>query len=117
MALRTFNDATGMEWRVWDVRPDVRERRTSRDRRSSAGPAPRVERRRGPDRRLRELGPPSRTVAGLAGGWLCFETGPAHAPLRCRLAPIPPGWDACSEAALRAYLERAGPARPAAHSA
>ena len=59
------------------------------------------------------------------GGWLLFEAAPpagddrrvgaqggaAHAGQARRLAPVPSGWDTCSEAELAVWWERATVAR------
>ena len=62
MPLRTFNDAGGREWRVWDVSP--------------AG----VDQAR--------FGSLAHLPEELATGWLCFE---ADGEKR-RLCPVPEGW-------------------------
>jgi hypothetical protein len=36
-------------------------------------------------------------------GWLCFDAG----MFRRRLAPIPPKWEACSDAELEALCQQA----------
>lgn len=81
MTHRFFRDPSGAEWQVWDAcaSSDVR------------GPV----------------------APELAAGWLCFERvlapgAPIDTPMeRRRLAPIPPGWDALSDAELRVLLARA----------
>ncbi|HEY7769050.1 hypothetical protein [Longimicrobium sp.] len=40
---------------------------------------------------------------GLESGWICFES----AAEKCRLAPIPEGWEVWSEERLRASLAQA----------
>ena len=118
MAVRDFTDGRGTRWRAWDVRPDPRERRSGHDRRVGAAPDPRYAGRRGPERRVRDLGRPVGVAAPLAGGWLCFEAEARDgAAVRRRLAPIPPGWEACPQATLRTLLDRAAPAVPASRSA
>ena len=105
MALRAFRDATGVLWHVWNVIPGAREsaeRRVGYDRRS---PEP-VLRYTGPERRSADRRRLSFAVAtGLAAGWLTFES-PGE---RRRLAPIPPGWDRCSESGLARLCEQARP--------
>ncbi|HEX2204406.1 MAG TPA: hypothetical protein VHG91_13940 [Longimicrobium sp.] len=106
MALRTFRSSAGVPWQVWSVIPGIREgeeRRRGYDRRS---PDP-VLRYTGPERR----GAPDRRktarllASALAAGWLVFES-PSE---RRRLFPIPPAWDACSDAQLERWCERAMP--------
>lgn len=124
MGVRSFRDAIGTEWTVWDVRPHGRDRRTGATRRSGhdrrldpmrLGGARRAERRRVPDRRTtadRRLVPRPRAVLlpGLEHGWLCFEGGTE----RRRLAPIPPDWEACEPGALEGYCRRASVTRSSA---
>lgn len=104
MPSRVFKASDGVEWRVWSVIPGWREsgeRRRGYDRRSPdpvlryAGP----ERRTGADRRARS----ALLNQDLRGGWLVFES-PGE---RRRLAPIPPGWERLSEAALERLRDRA----------
>lgn len=106
MALRSFRGSDGVLWQVWSVIPGFREsgeRRRGYDRRSPdpvlryTGP----ERRTHPDRRRTALF----LASTLAAGWLVFES-PSE---RRRLSPIPPGWDACSDAQLERWCERATP--------
>jgi len=40
---------------------------------------------------------------GYAGGWLTFESGDE----KCRLKPVPPGWEECDRAGLLELLGRA----------
>lgn len=82
MALREYTDGDGVAWRVWDVQP-----------RYGGGPT----------------GAPGRAgfTPGLEQGWVCFEC----ATEKRRLTPIPPDWDACSEARLDAYRRYATPVR------
>ena len=106
MPLRTFRSSAGVLWQVCSVIPGTRtdeERRLGYDRRSPdpvilyTGP----ERRVSNDRRagITFLAPSLRT------GWLVFECPDE----RRRLAPIPPGWDRCAEAALERLCAQAVP--------
>lgn len=106
MALRTFLSSKGVLWHVWSVIPGSRqedERRRGYERRSPdpvlayKGP----ERRAGADRRRRA----TLFSAALAAGWLTFES-PTE---RRRLMPIPPGWDASSDARLEQLCNQAQP--------
>ena len=108
MAVRTFTDASGTRWQAWAVMPTLADRRSGRDRRAADGADAPDERRRGPERRIRDLGRRAGVAAPLIGGWLCFAAS-AHdgAALRRRLAPIPAGWEECSEAALNVHLAHA----------
>lgn len=77
MALRELRDQHGEEWRVWDNRPE------------SVHPM------------MRD----SRSLRGLSGGWLVFES--ADGRTRLRLSPIPARWPDVEESELRMWLERA----------
>lgn len=95
MALREFRDQLGREWRVWEVIPQLAERR-----RHSVSPPDGEERRVIPGAR-------SPVNTGFERGWLAFETKGE----RRRLAPVPPRWEEFGELMLRALLdsaERAG---------
>ena len=103
MALRTFTDSVGGEWRVWNVVPHMlaEGERRSGDRRQGpsatyAGP----ERRSGHDRRVRT---PGLLTPGLEQGWLCFEN---HVDKR-RLTPIPSGWEDAPEQELEELCQQA----------
>lgn len=103
MAYRTFVDADGVTWQVWEVRPTTVERR-SRERRRQRLSYAGAERRSGVDRRrVREqrisLGPQ------LAQGWLAFHS----ASEKRRLAPIPEGWERWSGAQLGTLVTSAAP--------
>ncbi len=89
MGHRTFVDADGVTWEVWDVHPQLAERRRSA-RRSAPSRLGAVARdlRAGIDRRRRkEVRIPVRE--GYEHGWLAFDSTLGSR----RLAPIPPGWD------------------------
>ena len=75
--MRSFQDAIGRSWEVWEVNPTSSER-------SEAEMHPGVPQ-------------------ALTGGWLAFQCKSE----RRRLAPIPPGWCDCSEDQLLALLESA----------
>lgn len=112
MGLRTFRDAAGTEWQVWDVHPGAYGRRAGADRRLAPAPDPVIERRRTPDH---PANPPDRAAgvaAGLADGWLCFEAAKGDVKIRRRLTPIPSGWEGCPDAALQRHLEGAAPVPP-----
>ena len=102
MAFRTFLDRAGNEWQAFDVVPRTDERRHY-DRRSGhhddQDESVEDDRRDEHDRRLTVGG------VGLLGsqGWLVFERGDE----RRRLAPIPAGWDRCSDHELDAYRQAA----------
>lgn len=106
MAFRTFIDAAGREWQVYDVVPRPDERRRY-DRRSSklAVPEPASDeagdRRDDDDRRL-TVGRQS-PLAAVKRGWLTFECEDD----RRRLSPIPDGWATATEAELERYREAA----------
>lgn len=96
MGHRSFTDSEGILWQVWDVHPQMAERRRSARRvrppRLGDG-AP--DHRSGRDRRHRhEVRIPVRD--GYEHGWLTFDSVAGSR----RLAPIPDGWDALPEASL-----------------
>jgi hypothetical protein len=115
MAFRSFVDATGREWHVYDVVPPSDERRRN-DRRGD--PTPPVaheavdgdgdqytrERRDSSDRRL-SVGRVSRLSLAQPDGWLAFESESE----RRRLSPIPDDWMRCNDEALEAYRQSARP--------
>jgi hypothetical protein len=109
MALRSFHDADGVLWHVWNVIPanhGHEERRRGFDRRC---PDP-VLRWRGPERRVhpdRRRASPA-VAAGFAAGWLAFECSTE----RRRLVPIPPHWDRCPEPELARLCARAQRVQP-----
>ena len=107
MAFRSFRDAQGVNWEVWDVIPgrltlSARDHRAGTDRRAApegavSSPRPaESERRLGIDRRA-SLSP------ALRGGWLAFRTTAE----RRRLAPIPDGWENATDAELARYCDTA----------
>jgi hypothetical protein len=82
MAMREFNDAAGVGWLAWDIRPETSH----------------------PITRFEDY------LQGYLDGWLVFETPDGRR--RRRLHPIPRGWAELPDAELRALLDRAEPARP-----
>ena len=96
MGHRTFIDADGVIWQVWDVHPQLAERRrSSRRTLPSRLRAGEPDHRRGIDRRHRaEVRVPVRE--GYEDGWLTFDSVVGSK----RLAPIPDGWDALPEQSL-----------------
>jgi hypothetical protein len=100
---RTFWDADGRTWTVWDVHPLPEDRRTGRDRRGRQASADAVgDERRGRDRRLIDVrGHLMRR--GYERGWLCFLSGVE----RHRLAPIPDHWERWNDGRLLVLLESA----------
>ena len=109
MAHRTFTDALGMEWDVWEVHPQLAERRTRERRgRGAAAQPSRVarDRRLLRDRRRHAVAEVRlRITDGFERGWLVFQS----AVEKRRLAPIPPHWDECSETLLGDLCDRATP--------
>jgi len=119
MAFRTFVDATGREWQVYDVIPPADERRRTDRRGEPTPPAGQdavqsdtddqsQDRRDSSDRRL-SVGRVSRLAATNSPGWLVFESESE----RRRLSPIPADWRRCNDEALEAYRQSA---RPVVHS-
>lgn len=108
MAYRSFKDANGVAWDVWDVVPQRPERR-GRERRATPAEESRPlpdERRGPPNRRRRSAPPPATAGAGLQDGWLCFESRRE----RRRLAPIPIGWGELTDAELAVLCDQASAA-------
>ena len=114
MPHRTFTDSDGVPWSVWDVIPPDAERARGRrqgERRGQDillhnGP----ERRSGEDRRKAHLRLAAKRYAltpGLEHGWLVYES-PAE---KRRIMPIPPRWDARSDAELEQLCRSAIPVR------
>ena len=104
MAHRTFTDAQGREWEVWEVRPGlalipggVDRRRQRGDESAAAVARDENDRRRRRDQRL-AVSPP------LRAGWLAFRGGGDE---RRRLAPVPDGWERESDARLAEYCRAA----------
>lgn len=87
MASRTFMDAEGVTWQVWDVHPELAERRIAERRQEVNAPPTAASERRAVERRHRA----EKRVAvrpGFENGWLAFDS-----PIGMRrLAPIPPEW-------------------------
>ncbi|HEY4215845.1 MAG TPA: hypothetical protein VGM67_01840 [Gemmatimonadaceae bacterium] len=106
MAFRSFNDAQGREWQVFDVIPRSSDRRES-ERRSIAPQADPEEERREADRRL-TVGAATVSSATLRRGWLVFESGADQR----RLSPIPENWQRATDGELEAYRETARPVQP-----
>ena len=89
--LRGFKDPAGVEWRVWEVIPSKAGVETS----------------------ARTQSRTSLSSTPYANGWLCFESGSE----KRRLAPIPPGWELRSPAAIAELLREATPVTSRARSA
>ena len=106
MAHRTFTDAAGTEWDVWEVHPQLAERRTTQRRERAANQPPRAVRDRRVLRDRRRGGPAevrTKISEGFERGWLVFQS----VDEKRRLAPIPPHWDECTEARLGDLCDRA----------
>ena len=105
MPYRTFVDSVGGEWQVWDIVPQLRERRSDelRERRLRDVEIQFPNRRR--EARRMTVTRPAVLRGSYANGWLCFES---HREKR-RLTPIPGDWTACSEERLEGYLRQADP--------
>lgn len=102
MGHRTFSDASGVIWQVWDVHPQLAERRRSSRRvaSTSEGIEDRDRRRVADRRRRAEIRVPVRQ--GFEQGWLAFDSVLGSK----RLAPIPDGWETLPDASLLALCLR-----------
>lgn len=92
MASREFHDEHGVFWTVWEVVPQMSDRR-----KRHLGPPGGLERRR------MRLGPFASVPADYARGWLAFQS----AGDRRRLAPTPEGWEDLPDAELSALCAKA----------
>ncbi|HEY1226624.1 MAG TPA: hypothetical protein VGF26_04830 [Ramlibacter sp.] len=103
MAYRTFIDADGVTWQVWDVHPELAERRAADRRRMQVPPpTPPGDRRAGNERRRRA----ERRVQvrpGFEHGWLVFDSAVGVR----RLAPGPPDWENLPDTSLVAWCRQA----------
>ena len=102
MPYRTFVDSAGSEWQVWDIVPQLSERRNDElpERRLRDVEIPFANRRH----ENRRLTMTRRAVlrGTYALGWLCFECNKE----KRRLSPIPGDWTTCSDERLEAYLRQ-----------
>lgn len=104
MALRSFTDADGCAWDVWEVHASVNDRRKLADRRAVQ--------RLTIERRVADL--VSWLVALRKGSsWLVFRSVQG----RWRLAPVPHDWERMSEVALFRLIARATRAKDLHHAA
>lgn len=94
MPERRFFDRAGRPWEVWEVCPDVVERRLSGEHTSIP-----VENERRHGERRAHL----RVPDPLRHGWLAFET----LGQRRRLAPVPSGWRSMDDDELARLLDDA----------
>ena len=79
--LRGFTDSTGVEWRVWEVFPEVAGKPTGSETSTRT----------------------SLKNTAFANGWLCFES----CTEKRRLAPIPTGWEFHDESLLEKMRDEA----------
>jgi len=102
MSYRLFEDSKGTEWQVWDIVPQLEERRAGADtdRRVDIKVIPFADRRR----TSRRIANTRRTLlrGSYAHGWLCFESRRE----KRRLSPIPGDWTTCDDETLEAYLQQ-----------
>lgn len=91
MSYREFRDPTGVQWEVWEVQPELIERRMTTDE-----PLGDVDRRT----TTRKRAP---VAHELRFGWLVFETNGA----KRRLAPVPSGWAKLDDEGLNELLNLA----------
>jgi hypothetical protein len=102
MGHRTFTDADGVIWQVWDVHPQLAERRHAARRAAPSRLSPGApDHRTGAERRHRHE---ARVAVrqGYEHGWLAFDSVVGSR----RLAPIPEGWDDLADASLLALCRR-----------
>jgi hypothetical protein len=114
MAYRNFVDEQGTHWEVWEILPQMVERRLGAERRLQnaaetgdwGDDPPVIDRRVLRDRRtLGRTRPAPRVNLGSAmnRGWLAFESEEE----RRRLCPIPAGWDQVDDRDLAALCRQA----------
>ncbi len=104
MSLRSFTDAEGCAWDVWEVHASVNDRRKLVDRRA----IPRATF----ERRIADF--VNWLVARRKGrSWLVFRSVQG----RWRLAPVPYDWERLSEIALYKLVLRATRAKDVTHAA
>lgn len=105
MPYRVFTDSTGSEWQVWDIVPQLSERRGldsgERERRVKAVPIDFADRRAEPRRTT--VARRALLRGSYSQGWLCFDNGQQ----KRRLTPIPRDWATCSEPLLETYMRHA----------
>src|SRR5688572_5588238 len=100
MSYRLFEDSRGTDWQVWDIVPQLEERRigAQSERRVDIKVIPFADRRR----MSRRIANTRRALlrGSYAQGWLCFESRRE----KRRLSPIPDDWTTCDDATLESYL-------------
>ena len=103
MPLRTFRDAIGQDWQVWETHPVIESASTTAFGQFMAN-----------QRSLSGTGQPVTVREEYVNGWLTFTNGSD----KRRLVPIPSDWQATDDDQLRQYLDRAvnspAPRRPTA---
>jgi hypothetical protein len=109
VTLRRFTDRNGTDWEVWEVIPQMADRRQAErrvvpDRREHHRVGARD--RRTVARRVRSSSNRIRVTRGFEHGWLCFSAGPQ---IR-RLAPIPSKWTAADSEILEVWAHAASAA-------
>lgn len=107
MPYRIFTDSTGSEWQVWDIVPQLSERRDSgeRERRVAIVPIEFADRRRAGGGMSRRQTVARRALlrGSYSQGWLCFDNGSE----KRRLTPIPNDWTTCSDELIETYMRHA----------
>lgn len=106
MAQREFHDHSGRCWTVWDVHPIVAERLVGAP--ASSGIHHGISSSAGGTGGRGHRTTVGYVEAGLAAGWLCFESPEG----KRRLAPIPAGWEGLPSDSLLTLFERATPVPP-----
>jgi len=114
MAYRNFTDGQGTRWEVWEIQPQMVERRMGIERRRQDAAQtgdwgedpPIFDRRQMRDRRTPGRTRPAPRVnlgSEMARGWLAFES----ATERRRLCPIPAKWEDASTEQLEEFCRQA----------
>jgi hypothetical protein len=98
MAHRDVIDPDGFAWEVWDVEPELAEKRDADD--------PHPPETTGERRRTRSVR--SRLPGTMKAGWLAMRCGSE----RRRIAPIPTGWLDMADVDLLALIARADSSTP-----
>jgi hypothetical protein len=103
MGYRSFTDSDGVGWQIWDVIPRYNYQAAERRRVPREGEAVAVTPYRPESFDRRSSASAFSVPAGMAAGWLCFESSAE----KRRLAPIPDGWDRLTDGELTELCQQA----------